>query len=178
VVRARYDRTAGIGGMLSVAGEHLGRKRKELSPGHIEDITQLFGGFEELTAEGVPISRIFKYEALAIAPSPLNARSAMPRERSCSAPKANRWPTPICATENVPPRFLRRRSIAGRGSCSGGGHLSAGLVPRFHKRSYVSLLAGRLCRPGCFSRSRDHPDPAPFQDAQQFLTCNLPEMLS
>jgi type I restriction enzyme M protein len=41
----------------------LGSKRKELSPAHIEDITRLFGNFEELTRDGVPISRIFKNEA-------------------------------------------------------------------------------------------------------------------
>lgn len=40
----------------------LGSKRKELSPEHIEDITRLFGRFEELTRDGVPISRIFKNE--------------------------------------------------------------------------------------------------------------------
>jgi len=40
----------------------LGSKRKELSPEHIDDITRLFGNFEELTREGVPISRIFKNE--------------------------------------------------------------------------------------------------------------------
>ncbi|MBT9477166.1 class I SAM-dependent DNA methyltransferase [Polaromonas sp.] len=40
----------------------LGSKRKELSPAHIEDITRLFGSFDELTRDGVPISRIFKNE--------------------------------------------------------------------------------------------------------------------
>ncbi len=40
----------------------LGSKRKELSPEHIEDITRLFGGFEESTRDGVPISRIFNNE--------------------------------------------------------------------------------------------------------------------
>jgi type I restriction enzyme M protein len=40
----------------------LGSKRKELSPDHIEDITRLFGGFEESTRDGVPISRIFANE--------------------------------------------------------------------------------------------------------------------
>ena len=40
----------------------LGSKRKELSPAHIDDITRLFGNFEELTRDGVPISRIFKNE--------------------------------------------------------------------------------------------------------------------
>jgi type I restriction enzyme M protein len=38
----------------------LGSKRKELSPEHIEQITRLFGRFEEYTRDGVPISRIFK----------------------------------------------------------------------------------------------------------------------
>ena len=40
----------------------LGSKRKELSPEHIEEITRLFGNFEECTKDGVPISRIFKNE--------------------------------------------------------------------------------------------------------------------
>jgi type I restriction enzyme M protein len=38
----------------------LGSKRKELSPEHIDEITRLFGNFEEATREGVPISCIFK----------------------------------------------------------------------------------------------------------------------
>jgi type I restriction enzyme M protein len=41
----------------------LGSKRKELSPEHIEDITRLFGRFEESTRDGVPISRIFNNDA-------------------------------------------------------------------------------------------------------------------
>jgi type I restriction enzyme M protein len=40
----------------------LGSKRKELSPDHIEEITRLFGNFEEGARDGVPISRIFKNE--------------------------------------------------------------------------------------------------------------------
>ena len=44
----------------------LGSKRKELSPEHIEEITRLFGQFEEANTEAegtpVPISRIFKNE--------------------------------------------------------------------------------------------------------------------
>jgi type I restriction enzyme M protein len=40
----------------------LGSKRKELSPEHIDDITRLFGQFEESTRDGVAISRIFKNE--------------------------------------------------------------------------------------------------------------------
>lgn len=38
----------------------LGSKRKELSPEHIDDITRLFGQCEEVTRDGVPISRIFR----------------------------------------------------------------------------------------------------------------------
>jgi type I restriction enzyme M protein len=41
----------------------LGSKRKELSPAHIDEITRIFGGFEELTKDGLPISRIFPNEA-------------------------------------------------------------------------------------------------------------------
>jgi len=45
----------------------LGSKRKELSAEHIDDITRLFGNFEELTRDvdgsPVPISRIFANEA-------------------------------------------------------------------------------------------------------------------
>jgi type I restriction enzyme M protein len=40
----------------------LGSKRKELSPVHIEEITRLFGDCQEITNDGVPISRIFKNE--------------------------------------------------------------------------------------------------------------------
>jgi type I restriction enzyme M protein len=38
----------------------LGSKRKELSPEHIEEITRIFGAFDEFTRDAVPISRIFK----------------------------------------------------------------------------------------------------------------------
>ena len=40
----------------------LGSKRKELSPEHIDDITRLFGQFEECSRDAVPISRIFRNE--------------------------------------------------------------------------------------------------------------------
>jgi type I restriction enzyme M protein len=40
----------------------LGSKRKELSPEHIEEITRLFGQFEEGSKDGAPISRIFRNE--------------------------------------------------------------------------------------------------------------------
>lgn len=41
----------------------LGSKRKELSTEHIEDITRLFGNFEDVTRDGVPISKIFANDA-------------------------------------------------------------------------------------------------------------------
>jgi type I restriction enzyme M protein len=40
----------------------LGSKRKELSPAQIDEVTQLFGRFEECSRDGVPISRIFRNE--------------------------------------------------------------------------------------------------------------------
>ena len=40
----------------------LGSKRKELSPEHIDEVTRVFGDFEEFTRDGVPISRIFGNE--------------------------------------------------------------------------------------------------------------------
>ncbi|MFO0589898.1 MAG: class I SAM-dependent DNA methyltransferase [Polyangiaceae bacterium] len=40
----------------------LGSKRKELSDAHIEDITRIFGDCEDITREGVLISRIFRNE--------------------------------------------------------------------------------------------------------------------
>ncbi|HZT76400.1 MAG TPA: class I SAM-dependent DNA methyltransferase [Vicinamibacterales bacterium] len=40
--------------------KNLGSKRKELGPEHIEEITRIFGAFEEVTRDGVPISRIFR----------------------------------------------------------------------------------------------------------------------
>ena len=40
----------------------LGSKGKELGPAHIDDITAIFGAFEEVTRDGVPINRIFRNE--------------------------------------------------------------------------------------------------------------------
>ena len=42
----------------------LGSKRRELSDAHIADVTKLFGDAEEVTRDGVPISRIFRNEEL------------------------------------------------------------------------------------------------------------------
>jgi type I restriction enzyme M protein len=49
-------------GLWQKMRKSLGSKRKELSPAHIEEITQLFGEFREATRDGAPISRIFKNE--------------------------------------------------------------------------------------------------------------------
>ena len=46
-------------GMWRKMRRSLGAKRKELSDGHIEEITRLFGRFEEAERDGKPISRIF-----------------------------------------------------------------------------------------------------------------------
>ena len=40
----------------------LGSKRKELSANHIDQITKLFGDFEEVEQDGKPISKIFRNE--------------------------------------------------------------------------------------------------------------------
>ncbi|MFO0071109.1 MAG: class I SAM-dependent DNA methyltransferase, partial [Gemmatimonas sp.] len=40
----------------------LGSKRKEISAAHIDEITRLFGAFEEATCDGKPISKIFRNE--------------------------------------------------------------------------------------------------------------------
>jgi type I restriction enzyme M protein len=51
----------------------LGSKRKELSPEHIEDITQLFGRFEEVTRDGVrPLVEFLRMRLLVTTQSPLN----------------------------------------------------------------------------------------------------------
>jgi len=43
--------------------KNLGRKRKDLSSEHIEEITQIFARFEETEKDGKPISKIFANEA-------------------------------------------------------------------------------------------------------------------
>ena len=50
-------------GMWQKMRKSLGSKRKELSAAHIDEITRIFGQFEEVTTDGVPISRIFPNEA-------------------------------------------------------------------------------------------------------------------
>ena len=81
----------------------LGSKRKELSAEHIDDITRIFGAFEEATrATACPSAGSSRTRTSATARSRWNGRSATTRARSCSAPKARAraspWPTRTCAT--------------------------------------------------------------------------------
>jgi type I restriction enzyme M protein len=50
------------GGFWQKMRKSLGSKRKELSETHIDEITRIFGTFEEVTRGGTPISRIFNNE--------------------------------------------------------------------------------------------------------------------
>lgn len=85
----------------------LGSKRKELSPGHIEAITRVFGEFEEATKNGVPISRIFSNSGFGyrtiIIERPLRdeqgevVRGAKGRQKGVMLPDAS-----LRDTENVP----------------------------------------------------------------------------
>jgi type I restriction enzyme M protein len=60
----------------------LGSKRKELGPEHIEEITRLFGNFEQAEHNGKPISRIFRNENFGY--------RAAPRERCLDRPRENK----------------------------------------------------------------------------------------
>jgi type I restriction enzyme M protein len=85
----------------------LGSKRKELSPAHIDDITRLFGNFEEATRDGVPISRIFNndefgYHTITVERPECDAAGAVVLG---SKGKAKGKPMPNASlrdTENVP----------------------------------------------------------------------------
>jgi type I restriction enzyme M protein len=85
----------------------LGSKRKELSPEHIEDITRLFGGFEEDTRDGVPISRIFKNEDFGYRTITVERPQRDEKGEIVLAAKgkvkASPWPTASCVT----PRMCR-----------------------------------------------------------------------
>jgi type I restriction enzyme M protein len=67
----------------------LGSKRKELSPEHIDEITRLFGNFKKVTKRVCRSAASSRTPTLAITRSRWNARSAMGRARSCSAPRAS-----------------------------------------------------------------------------------------
>ncbi len=85
----------------------LGSKRKELSPGHIDDITRIFGDFKKVTRAGVPISRIFKNEEFGYRTITVErpARDASGNELRVTKGKGKGTPMPDAAlrdTENVP----------------------------------------------------------------------------
>jgi type I restriction enzyme M protein len=85
----------------------LGSKRKELSPEHIADLTRLFGAFEDVTRDGVPISRIFKNEAFGYRTITVERpeRDAQGNVVLGTKGKAKGRPVPDAAlrdTENVP----------------------------------------------------------------------------
>ncbi len=50
------------GAMWQKMRKSLGSKRKEISAAHIDEITRVFGAFEEATRDGKPISKIFRNE--------------------------------------------------------------------------------------------------------------------
>ena len=80
----------------------LGSKRKELSPAHIEEITRLFGNFEEATRDGAPISRIFRNEEFGYRTITVERPARDDKGTSCSALKgrarASRCRMRTCAT--------------------------------------------------------------------------------
>jgi type I restriction enzyme M protein len=85
----------------------LGSKRKELSPEHVEEITRIFGTFEELTTDGAPISRIvpnesFGYRTITVE-RPLRDESGgavlIAKGKHEGKPQSN---TNLRDTENVP----------------------------------------------------------------------------
>jgi len=85
----------------------LGSKRKELSPAHIDDITRIFGTFEEVTRDGVPISRIFRNEAFGYRTITVERpeRDAAGKVVLATKGKGKGKPSPDSAlrdTENVP----------------------------------------------------------------------------
>jgi type I restriction enzyme M protein len=94
-------------GFFQKMRKSLGSKRKELSPEHIDDVTQIFGGFEEVTRGGVPISRIcqnedFGYRTITVERPERDAKGKVVlatkgKGKGKPAPDAN-----LRDTENVP----------------------------------------------------------------------------
>ena len=85
----------------------LGSKRKELSPAHIEEITRLFGAFQEATRDGVPLSRIFDNAAFGYHTITVERpeRDAAGNEVLVTKGKGKNRPLPepnLRDTENVP----------------------------------------------------------------------------
>ncbi len=85
----------------------LGSKRKELSDEHIAEITRIFGGFEEVTRDGVPISKILPNEAFGYRTITVErpARDEQGKVVLAAKGKAKGKPAPDTSlrdTENVP----------------------------------------------------------------------------
>jgi len=85
----------------------LGSKRKELSFAHIDEVTRIFGDFQEVTKDGAPISRIFSNEAFGYRTITVERpqRDAAGRVVVGTKGKAKGKPVPDSAlrdTENVP----------------------------------------------------------------------------
>ncbi|WP_353268811.1 class I SAM-dependent DNA methyltransferase [Gemmatimonas sp.] len=85
----------------------LGSKRKEISAAHIDEITRLFGAFEEATRDGKPISKIFRNEHFGYRTITVERpeRDEQGNVVLATKGKAKGKPTPDSAlrdTENVP----------------------------------------------------------------------------
>jgi len=105
----------------------LGSKRKELSPEHIEEITQIFGKFKKLTKEGVPISRIFKnedfgYRTITVE-RPLRDAKGNPVPQAKGKAKASPRPTPTCAIPRTSLSARTWKPISNAKSCPRAGRV-------------------------------------------------------
>ena len=94
-------------GMWQKMRKSLGSKRKEIGATHIDDITRLFGAFEEVTREGKPISKIFRNEEFGYRTITVERpeRDAEGKVVMATKGKAKGKPVPDASlrdTENVP----------------------------------------------------------------------------
>lgn len=94
-------------GMWQKMRKSLGSKRKQLAAAHIDDITRMFGAFEEVTRDGTPVSRIFKNEEFGYRTITVErpTRDAAGEVLVAEKGKAKGKPVPDAAlrdTENVP----------------------------------------------------------------------------
>jgi type I restriction enzyme M protein len=94
-------------GMWQKMRKSLGSKRKELSAAHVDEITRTFGSFEEVTNDGVPISRTFPNEAFGYrtitVDRPLRDEQGNPVFGTKGKQKGKPQPDPnLRDTENVP----------------------------------------------------------------------------
>ena len=94
-------------GMWQKMRKSLGSKRREMAAAHIDEITRVFGAFEEAARDGVPISRIFNNEAFGYRTITVERplRDAAGQVVVAEKGKAKGKPVPDSAlrdTENVP----------------------------------------------------------------------------